>query len=419
MSFFGVLRNQLMMSSPVALISNGVCAATGRCSATLRLSGIGAGWNLGRPELKAFGEAGNSSPICNELVAMTMLTYARCAMSNIKSPEIRLRSATGPACWTGAELRQRDDWVYVLDDDERAELDAVLDSLGDQDPVLLRKAAFELPRFGPRLAAIRKQVLNGTGLALVRNLPVGEDEARASRLIFGLGLHLGEAHPQDASGALLHHVRDTGANVAGRDDVRTYETREAQPWHNDGGDVFALLCRQVSSSGGASYVASAHTVFNRLLEQDPKLVETLQNDFHFDARGQQLTGQSPIQRVPVFTWHNEHLYVLHKRHYIEHAQRFPEVPRLTDEQWAAMDAFDAICDDPDVHLHFQLEPGDMEVGHNFTVLHRRGAFDDHVEGTSPRHMLRLWLGLKDGWPLPEAYRTTREFGHLFSIRQPS
>lgn len=331
----------------------------------------------------------------------------------------RLQPVTGPACWTGAELRQRTDWIHELTSSERDELSATLDRLGDVEAVTLEKSAFSLPVLAPRLAVVREQVLNGTGLALVRGLPVGEDEARASRLLFGLGLHLGIAQPQDAGGALLHHVRDTGARVAGEDNVRTFETREAQPWHNDGGDIFALMCRAVSDTGGRSYVASAWTVFNRLLAMDPTHARTLQEIFCFDARGQQLPGQPPVQRVPVFTWRDDRLFVLHKRHYIEHAQRFDDVPRLTAEQWAAMDAFDAVCDDPEVHLDFQLQPGEMEVGHNFTVLHRRGAFDTDASVHSRRHMLRLWLGLPDGWNLPEIYRTTREFGTLFSVRAGS
>ncbi|MFT5446840.1 MAG: hypothetical protein ACI9DC_002015 [Gammaproteobacteria bacterium] len=32
-------------------------------------------------------------------------------------------------------------------------------------------------------------------------------------------------------------------------------------------------------------------------------------------------------------------------------------------------------------------------------------------------MLRLWLGMHDGWPLPEAFRETREYASLFDIRR--
>lgn len=327
---------------------------------------------------------------------------------------------SGPSCWTGDDLSRREDWHYKLTHTEADELVAAAERVATQPLERITTNEFPLPGLARKLAQAREQALYGTGIALLRGVPVaGHDEDTAARMLWGLGQHIGIPQPQDASGALLHHVRDTGASVAGNSNVRTYETREAQPWHNDGGDLFMLLCRKVSASGGCSYVASAHTVFNALLERDPTLVETLQNDFFFDARGQSLPGCGPVQQVPIYTWFQHRLMILHKRHYIEHAQRFPEVPRLTEQQVAALDAFDEICERPDIHLAFQLEPGDVQIGHNFSVLHKRGAFDQGSGGPSERHLLRLWLGLPDGWALPETYRLTREFGHLFNVRAPA
>lgn len=336
-------------------------------------------------------------------------------MSNLIPP--LLEPISGPSCWTGESLRAREDWIYQLTDADAAELEMAVQRSAQHPATGFVREQFELPLLAQKLQRIRTEVMHGTGLVLVRGAPVvGRDEETAARMLWGVGLHLGIPQPQDAAGSLLHHVRDTGVSVAGRDDVRTYETKEAQPWHNDGGDVFMLMCRQVAERGGESLVASAHTVFNRVLERRPALAQVLQETFHFDARGQQLPGRGRVQRVPIFTWFNQRLYTLHKRHYIEYAQRFDDVPRLSQLQRDALDAFDEICDDPEVHLAFHLRPGDIEIGHNFNVLHRRGAFDQDAAQNSQRHMLRLWLGLPDGWPLPDIYRDTREFGHLFDVR---
>ena len=348
------------------------------------------------------------------------LTYARAMNTTSLSPTPvpLIEPISGPACWTAQSLRARQDWIHPLSDAEVADLNLATDGVADRALLSIEQADFPLPVLSARLGKIRSAVLDGTGLALVRGLPVaGQDEARVERMLWGLGLHLGVPQPQDASSALLHHVRDTGVNVAGRDDVRTFETNEAQPWHNDGGDMFLLLCRDVATSGGKSYLASVHTLFNALLERDPALVRTLQSDFHFDSRGQGLPGRGQTQTVPIFTWHNDRLFILHKRHYIEAAQRFDEVPRLSPAQIEALDALEEICDDPDVHLAFDLEPGDLEIANNFAVLHKRGAFDQASDSTSRRHMLRLWLGLPDGWPLPESFRETREYGPLFKVRK--
>ena len=37
-------------------------------------------------------------------------------------------------------------------------------------------------------------------------------------------------------------------------------------------------------------------------------------------------------------------------------------------------------------------------------------------GNLKRHMLRLWIALEQGRPLPEVYRSTREHGLLFDMR---
>ena len=44
-----------------------------------------------------------------------------------------------------------------------------------------------------------------------------------------------------------------------------------------------------------------------------------------------------MQAVPIFSYHRGKLNVLYKRRFIETAQRFPEVPRLTARQIEALD----------------------------------------------------------------------------------
>ena len=339
-------------------------------------------------------------------------------LPSFSAPVPLVNPVSGPTCWTADSLRDSQHWVHELNDAEVDDLNRAADGVAGRELLAITREDFPLPVLAQRLARIRADILHGTGLALMRKLPVaGADEERVAHLLWGLGLYLGIAQKQDAAGALLHHVRDTGVHVAGRDDVRTFQTNEAQPWHNDGGDAFLLLCREVAQTGGKSYLASAHTVFNALLERDPELVRTLQQDFYFDARGQGLLGRGNVQTVPIYSWHEGRLLVLHKRHYIELAQRFEEVPKLTRVQREAIDALEEICNDPYYHLAFDLEPGDLEIANNFAVFHKRGAFDQNADSLSRRHMLRLWLGMPDGWPLPEVFRQTREYGPLFAIRR--
>lgn len=64
--------------------------------------------------------------------------------------------------------------------------------------------------------------------------------------------------------------------------TRIYATRKAQPFHVDGTDVVALLCLQEGYEGGLSSVISSHTVYNRLREERPDIVELMKQPWLWD-----------------------------------------------------------------------------------------------------------------------------------------
>jgi hypothetical protein len=51
----------------------------------------------------------------------------------------------------------------------------------------------------------------------------------------------------------------------------------------------------------------------------------------------------------------------------------------------------------------QLQPGDIQLAHNHTILHDRTAFEDYPEPERKRHLLRLWLAPVGARRLPEVY----------------
>jgi len=331
-------------------------------------------------------------------------------------PSLRTTPVDDPAAWTGPDLVARDDWVHRLSDAEADEILAAVAANRGRDVLEVRRADFPLPTLAPRLAEITAAVDRGPGVALIRDVPVDAmDEREAALALWGMGRHVGRPQIQDADNSLLHDIRDTGGAWQDDPNKRVYETAAHQPFHNDGGDLVMLLCRRNAKHGGASRMISAVTLFNEVLGREPELARVLQEPFPFDARGQQLPGRPEIQNVPIFVWHAGRLNGLHKRHYITTALDFPDVPALSNAQTRALDLVDALCDDPALHISFDLQPGDIQMASNFTILHARDAFQDHPEPDLKRHMLRLWLGLADGRPLPEIYRDTREFGPLFEI----
>ncbi len=64
------------------------------------------------------------------------------------------------------------------------------------------------------------------------------------------------------------------------------------------------------------------------------------------------------------------------------SQRFAEVPRLTKAQFEAMDLFNELAGSEELKITYMLQPGDIQLLSNHTVLHHRGAFRDGPVSTS-------------------------------------
>jgi hypothetical protein len=264
---------------------------------------------------------------------------------------------------------------------------------------------------------MRSSLEGGLGFALIRALPLTDVSADTARLmLWGIGQHLGYPEPQDAAGNLLHDVKDTGKDLA-TNNIRAYQTNLPINYHNDGADAFMLLCCTAAETGGRSRLVSAISVFNEILARRPDLARRLQEPFDFDARGQERPDAPPYQRVPIYNFYEGYLNVLYKREYIDLGQRFPGVPSLTTQQVEALDLMDSICDE--FSLEFVMEPGDILVANNYDLLHGRSAFQDARANTQGRHMLRLWLSLPNGRPLPPIFENTREFYHSYTRRKTS
>ena len=321
-----------------------------------------------------------------------------------------------PAAWNGADLVNSDEWTITLDPAQIDELRIALESIGSPGLGWLEADPkdYPLPAWENLIVGLRSQLEGGLGFAVIRGLPVaGVSTDHARLMLWGIGQHLGYPEPQDAAGHLLHDVVDTGKNLK-TDNIRAYQTNLPINYHNDGADAFMLLCFRSAQSGGRSRLVSAISVFNQILSRRPDLARVLQEPFDFDARGQERPGAPPFQRVPIFNFHEGYLNVLYKREYIDLGQRFADVPELTTQQIEALDLMDQVCNE--LSLEFVMKPGDIIVANNYDLLHGRSAFQDEPEAVEGRHMLRLWLSLPNGRPLPPIFETTREFYHSYARR---
>ena len=323
-----------------------------------------------------------------------------------------------PAAWRGDRMAGRTDWVLDPDDAMVEELDAAVGAAagGGADLFDLGRGDFPLPRTGRLFAAMLGELEGGRGFVLLRGLPVARwSEAEARVAIWGLGTHLGRPVGQDLAGSLLHDVRDTGRSFGSDASIRYFQTSHAIRLHTDGGDIFVLGCVRPGARGGRTLVVSAVEVFNEIVRRRPDLAAVLQQDFSVDARGQRPDG-ARCQVLPVYTWHAGRLSVLLKAEYIYSAQRFEEVPRLTADQVEALELFHRVTEEPGMALALELGPGDVLLASNHTVVHGRTEFEDLPDPARRRHLLRLWLTIPNGRPLPPHYADTREYAETWRQR---
>jgi len=311
----------------------------------------------------------------------------------------------GPSAWYGPDMAAAGAWIEHLSPAEIAEIERATGRFATTgtDISALRHANFPLPELGPRLQRVLRDVLHGRGFALLRGLPVWRWTRREAAIaFFGIGTHLGNARPQNAKGHVLGHVKDLGRS-GGDPHARIYQTRERQTYHTDSCDVVALMCLQPAKTGGLSSLVSSVTIFNEMRRRRPDLLEVLFEPIATDRRGEISEEQRPYFNIPVFNWHGELLSAIYQRQYIESARRFPEVPPLTSHQTEALDMFDALANDPELHMFMEFQPGDAQLVHNHTLLHDRTAFEDWPEPERKRHLLRLWLAPPGARPLPPVY----------------
>lgn len=324
-----------------------------------------------------------------------------------------------PAAWDAATLAADPGrWTHVLAPAQCDEIVAAVAHARNAARPLLELGAedFPVPSLEPLMHALRNELEGGVGFALLKGLPVQRLGVEGSRYaLWGLGSHMGFPEPQDAAGSLLHDVRDTGKAFADEASLRKYQTSESIDFHNDGADAFMLAMLRGAVSGGESLLVSAVAVFNEIVRTRPDLARVLQHDFVADTRGQRRDG-AKVQAMPVYNFHDGKLTANLKKDYIHAAQRFAEVPRLSEAQHEALQVLERLCADPRFCLEFTLEPGDIEIGNNYVTFHARRAYRDRSTDGDGRHLLRLWLTLPNGRALPRCFEGSREFGATYARR---
>ncbi len=316
------------------------------------------------------------------------------------------------SAWRGDVLRSKPgEWTMTLDPADNAILRRAVDGARARGLGIphLRKDDVDLGNLAPKLQALKHEVLQGRGFVLLRGFDIDDYTLQDAALAYWcLGTHLGRGTAQNAQGDLLGHVTNLGVDYRSDPRARGYQTRQSLPYHNDAMDIVGLLCIHPARSGGLSRIVSSTAIHNALLHRRPDLLEVAYANFHFDRRGEAPENKPPYYRGPLFELSDGHFFGRYNRAYIESAQRFPDVPRLTAAQRELLDLIDSMCNDESMHLSMELQRGDMQFISNYTTLHSRTDYEDGPDPDLRRHLLRLWLNTGFFSRLPPSYEDRYE-----------
>lgn len=298
---------------------------------------------------------------------------------------------------------ERSDWVFRWPDATLEEIDSCVARLRARgtDWPDVRAEDFPLATLGDWLPRIRTEIATGRGFIVMRGLPAASyDLLDLKRIYWGIGAHFGRAEAQSHDGDRLGDIIDLSDEQPDVFRRRGYHSAGAQPAHTDSSDIVSMLSITTAKTGGASRLASAHTVHNLMLDHCPELLKVLYEGFFLrgtdtDAQGAGYALLS-LNKVPVFDFADGWLNSFYVKGYIRRPVMAGMVT-LGPLEEAAIAAFDAFANHPDVTVSMLLEPGDMQFLNNRTVLHGRAAFEDFPEKARRRHLLRLWLSAP-GWP---------------------
>lgn len=308
-----------------------------------------------------------------------------------------------PAAWLAADLARDSDWIVHFSDAERVALEATVASARERGLEAFRCDRSDLPLDALQglLARCRAALDTGRGVLLLRGLTLDRfDEAGLYLLYWALAVHLGEPIVQNARGELLGEVRDRGYDY-GANNVRGYNTRAELKPHCDPADCVGLLCVQPARAGGESYVASAVSIYNAILAAQPELIEPLHQGFHFDLRGEGVTGapnEVTFHRVPVFSYHAGQLSCRFNARTIVDGMRKAGVA-MTELEQRAVARVGELAAEPRFAHPMQFQRGDIQWLCNHSVLHARGGFEDDPDPRLRRRLLRVWVNFPDGRPL--------------------
>jgi hypothetical protein len=297
--------------------------------------------------------------------------------------------------WRRSDVSEAD-WLLPIPDACLVEIDAAVEMLRRHPvPVLALSAAdFEWPATRRLMAGVKAALDDGIGFTVLDRLPVDEySKAELVTVYWLLSQMIARPVAQAFKGTLLYDVHDTGQKTSVR--VRADLTNEDLSWHTDYGfnhppPYLGLLVLRTARSGGVSSAGSLHTGHDALLQRDPALLRRLYEPFVWNRQGEHPDGAPICTSNPIFTADGGQVRARFNRSLQPVGYRLvgQEIDRPGMD---ALNALHEVMSEPEHHVDFVLEPGQIEFVNNARIAHRRTAYEDYDEPDRRRHLVRIFL----------------------------
>lgn len=301
----------------------------------------------------------------------------------------------GRIAWTSADIDESD-WLFSIPEQALQEIDSVIETLraNPVDTIALCLSDYDMPACDTLMARIKDNLDHGVGFAIADKLDVDRySKQELTQIYWLLASRIARPVAQAFDGRLLYDVKDTGKKTDVR--VRGDLTNQELSWHSDYGFNFAppylgLLVLRTAKEGGISKVGSLLRAHNVLRERDKPLLQRLYQSFYWNRQGEHAEGERVTHFHPMFQSDGRDVRARYNKSLIPVGYRL-EGKELDQQGIDAIDAVGSILSEPENHVTFTLEAGQLQFVNNFRMAHLRTDYVDHDEPERKRHLIRIFL----------------------------
>ncbi len=318
------------------------------------------------------------------------------SVSELEETVAPLGDFSGRGAWRGETLGAGEG-ILTLDRDCLVELENVVAEVraNPLPTLMMTPELFTLPVCRALMAKANAEIRDGLGFVIIDRLPM-ENYSRdeAVMLYWLLSSMIARPVAQSWDGKMIYDVRDKGKPPG--NGVRPDVTNARQNFHTDNSynlcapHYLGLLCLQTAKSGGISRLISFRAAHNEMRRRHPDLLPRLYQPFYFDRQREHAPGDDMTTRHAMFENHDGELVArLSLRQVIYGYELAGET--LDPEGKAALEALEAILEEPAMWKDFFFEPGQIQLLDNRRCGHCRTGFEDYPEPERRRHLVRLWF----------------------------